>query len=87
MQNKIKLPVKYVRQILKALDLHFHTKKLTDGFGVQLFLTNDGFEHININVYKTGTVLVQPSDGKKVKFIQKILRMRATHLRRKGKIE
>lgn len=87
MTTRIILPAKYVRQMLSALDLHYQKRKLADDIGIQLRLTNDGFEHININAYKSGTVLVQPLEGKKVKFIQKILRMRAARLRHKGEIE
>jgi len=85
-KQKIQLPLEHVQKTLRYLDLEYVKKRLPDGYGVQLRLDNDGFEHVNINVYNTHTVVVQPMQGPEAIFVRRMLAMRARKLRRLRKI-
>ena len=82
----IKMPLEYVKKILTLLDLAPVDKELPDGKGTQLWLTRDGFSHVNINVFKTGAVVPQPYGDPAADFVRQILALRAARLRRKSKI-
>ena len=85
-KQSLKLPLNYVRKTLTRLDLAPVEKDLPDGKGVQIRLTKEGFDHVNVNAFKTCTVVVQPYADPIAEFVRQILTLRAERLRRKGKI-
>lgn len=85
-KQSIKLPLDYVKKTLTSLDLAPVGKDLPNGKGAQLWLTKECFTHVNVNVYDSGTVVVQPYADPVADFVHRVLTLRAERLRRKGKI-
>ncbi len=86
-QHTIRMPLEYVIKTLRCLDLHFHKRPPPDGNGIQIKLTNDGYGHVSINAYKSGSVVVQPRDATVANFVRGFLAMRSAKLQRKWEIE
>lgn len=85
-KQTIKMPLEYVEKTLAYLGLDPVGEELTSGNCTQLWLTKEGFSHVNINTFKTGSVVVQPHDDLVAHFVRNVLALRAARLRSKGKI-
>lgn len=86
-KQRIIMPLKYVKKSLAYLDLKYTAKELPKGECTQLGLLSDGFDHININTYATGTVVVQPHGDPEAILLASYFSLRAKKLLRKGKIQ
>lgn len=80
------MPLEYVKKTLAYLGLGLVGEELTSGICTQLWLTKEGFSHVNINTYKTETVVVQPHDDPAAGFVRAVLALREARLRGKKKI-
>ena len=85
-KQTIKMPLEYVKKTLTYLDLAHIEIDLSDGNGVQIRLTKDGYDHVNVNAYNSGTVVAQPYGDPSADLVSQILALRAARLRRKGEI-
>lgn len=82
----VKMPLEYVKKTLSYHGLEYIDEKLPNGSGIQLWLLPEGFSHVNVNAYKTGSVVVQPYGDPAAVLVSQMLALRAARLRRKGKI-
>ena len=85
-KKTIKLPIAKVKKALDYLGLDHVDEEHPDGNLTQIWLTQEGFSHVNINAYATGAVVVQPYADQAADSIDRILTLRAARLRQKGKI-
>lgn len=59
MPSKLKLPKRYVRQILESFDIEFAEKRLRNDSGVVFRLKTGAWYGVIVNAYDTGTILIQ----------------------------